>query len=152
MDPVSKASHFTPINIDEANASDTEIHNTLGSFSPSAAPSAPFTPFSVRRFSSVSRKSFTSEDFRREPEEAENINFQNVAPGQISMVRVLSKLAGKDERDRLKKRRLERMSGATQNLEEPSESGEKLEEEEKIAEIQVNGKGNISTQQALLKC
>lgn len=78
----------------------------------------------------VSKNSFTSEDYRREPEEAEGLEFQNVMPGQVAMVGVAEK------------GRLKRIAGrgVNQDLEEPNKNGESAEKTEAIgAEISVNG-------------
>lgn len=78
----------------------------------------------------VSKKSFTSEDYRREPEEAEGLEFRNVVPGQVAIVGVAEK------------GRLKRIAGrgVNQDLEEPNKNGESAEKTEAIgAEISVNG-------------
>lgn len=81
-----------------------------------------------------------SEDFRLEPEEAENMMFQNVKPSQISMVRVLSKLAGKSEKNRSKSERTERESNQSlEPFKAPNESTEAKENGECTTEIDVNG-------------
>lgn len=125
---MSKALKLAPIDVDGANntaASEfSEMQNVLGPLSPSAIP---FTP----RFSMVSRKSFTSEDYTREPEEAEGLEFRNVVPGQVTMV-------GVAEKGRLK--RVVAGRGGNQDLEEPNKNGEPAEKTEAInAEISVNG-------------
>lgn len=84
----------------------------------------------------VSRKSYTSEDYRREPEEAEGLELRNVVPGQVAVVSVLSKFAENGENWRLKRIVAER--GGGQGLEEPSYDGGKTEAIG--AEINVNGK------------
>lgn len=134
---MSKASTLTPIDVDGANsaASDnSEVENVLGPLSISAAS---FTP----RFSMASKKSFTSEDYRREPEEAEGLEFQNVVPGQVAVVSVLSKFA---EKEKWGLRRAVVGGRGNQDLGglgEPSENGESAGEKEAIgAEIDVNGK------------
>lgn len=135
---MSKASKLAPIDVDEANnntSHNSEVGNVLGPLSPSATS---FTP----RFSMASRKSFTSEDYRREPEEAEGMEFRNVVPGQVAMVSVLSKFGEKGEKWKLKRVVADREGHQElEDLEEPSENDESAGKEETIgAEIQVNGK------------
>lgn len=90
----------------------------------------------------VSRKSYTSEDYRREPEEAEGLEFQNVVPGQVAVVSVLSKFAEKDEKLRSKRIVVGGMGNQDlEDLEEPSNNGEAAGGKEAAgAEINVNGK------------
>lgn len=89
----------------------------------------------------VSRKSYTSEDYRREPEEAEGLELRNVVPGQVAVVSVLSKFAENGENWKLK-RIVER--GGGQGLEEPSYDGGSVGKTEAIgAEINVNGKFTV---------
>lgn len=136
---MSKALKLTPIDVDGANnnaASDnSEVENVLGPLSLSGAS---FTP----RFSMVSRKSFTSEDYRREPEEAEGLEFRNVVPGQVAVVSVLSKPVEKGERWRSKRIVAGGMGNQDlEDLEEPSDNGESVGGKEVTgAEINVNGK------------
>lgn len=86
----------------------------------------------------VSRKSYTSEDYRREPEEAEGLELRNVVPGQVAVVSVSSNFAENGENCRLKRIVAER---GGQCLEEPSYDGGKTEAIG--AEINVNGKSTV---------